>query len=405
MKKLLFILLAIAPAGVFAQAYQLNLQGTRQIGKGSTGLAQPTDATSLFTNPGSAVFLEGNDVTAGVTPAITKGTFTDANSNVVSKSDNPIETPFNLSASFGKGDWKFGVSVYTPFGSTMQWESGSVGQFEVKKIALQTISFQPTVSYKLTDKLGIGVGLIYTYGTVDIQRKLPLQFNDGSFASTEIDADANGFGVNAGIYYQASDKVSLAFTYRSSIDMKATGGTIDFEVPSSLQSEFGTQGIDASLPMPHIYGVGVSYRPSEEWVLNGEAYLSDWSKYDVIDIDYKEHPVNGEEGTKLIRHYGKGYSLRVGAEYLPKGKKYEFRAGMIYGVTPIHSDYVSPDVPDANRLNPSVGGSYNFSDRFRVDLAFLAEFIHREAHSKVSNIEGTYNFDLLFPSIGLTYKY
>lgn len=405
MKKLLIILLAIAPVGVFAQAYQLNLQGTRQIGKGSTGLAQPTDATSLFTNPGSAVFSEGNDVTLGVSPAFTKGTFTDANTNVVNKSDNPIETPFNLSASFGKGDWKFGVSVYTPFGSTMKWEPGSAGMFEVERIALLTISVQPTVSYKITDKLGIGVGLVYTYGRVDIENKLPLQFNDGSFAGTKIESDANGFGVNAGLYYEVSDKVSLAATYRSSMNMESSGGTINFDVPDVLRGQFPNQGIDAMLPMPQIFGLGVSYKPTEEWVVNGEAYLSDWSKYDIIDIKFEEEQVNGEDATQLIRHYDKGYSFRVGGEYLPKGKKYELRAGLIYGVSPIHDEYVSPDVPDANRLNPVVGASYKFSDKFRADFAFLAEFVHREAHNKTSNIEGTYNFDLFFPSIGLTYKY
>src|SRR5699024_158203 len=103
-------------------------------------------------------------------------------------------------------------------------------------------------------------------------------------------------------------------------------------------------------------------------------------------------------------HYDKGYSIRFGTEYL-SGKKYELRAGFIVSATPIHENYASPDVPDANRISPSVGGSYIFSEHFQIDAAFLAEFIHRETHNIVTDIKGTYNYNLFFPSIGLTYNF
>lgn len=405
MRKLLLLLVLFAPASIFAQAYQLNLQGTRQIGKGSTGLAQPTDATSLFTNPGSAVFLESNDITVGITPAISKGRFTDANTNAVSESDNPVKPPFNASAVFGnaEGNWRFGISIFTPFGSPNKWKEGSAGRFEIKEIDLLSVSFQPTVSYKINDKLGIGVGLAYTFGTVDIQRDLPVQFPNGSFADTQIKSDAHGFNVNAGLYYRASDKVSLALTYRSPLDMKSSGGKATFNVPASLQGNFPNQDIKATLPLPQIFGIGVSYKPAEEWVVNAEAYLSDWHHYDEIDIEFQEAPVAGEESTTLLRHYKQGYSFRGGVEYLPN-KKYELRAGFIVSLSPIKEAYVSPDVPDGNRINPTIGGSYKFSDKFRMDAALLMEFIHRTTNTSVAGINGTYNYDLFFPSIGLTYS-
>lgn len=409
MKKFLITILLLMPIGIFAQSYQLNLQGTRQIGKGSTGMAQPTDATALFTNPGSAAFLEGNDVTFGITPAFSKGTFTDTRTNTVSKTDNPVGTPFNLSAVFGnpEGNWRFGVTVFTPFGSTNKWKKGSVGRFDISQISLLSISVQPTVSYKISDRWGIGVGLAYTYGNVDIRRDLPLQNTNGDFAESKIKSDANGFNVNAGLYFKASEKVDLALTYRSALDMKSSGGKAHFNVPQSLiGSQFpagGVTDIKATLPLPQIFGLGVSYKPSENWVVNAEAYLSDWSKYDEIEIKFGT-PVAGNNSETLIRHYGKGYSFRVGAEYL-SGNNYELRAGLIYGISPIKDEYVSPDVPDADRLNPTIGGSYIFSDNFRLDAALIMEFIHRDAHKAISGVNGVYNFDLFLPSIGLTYKF
>lgn len=409
MKKLLFTLLLLAPAGLFAQAYQLNLQGTRQIGKGSTGMAQPTDATSLFTNPGSASFLEANDVTFGITGAISKGRFTDKETNKVSKTDNPVGTPFNFSAVFGnpEGKIRYGLTVYTPFGSTNRWEPGSAGRFDTKEISLLSVSFQPTLSYKINDYLGVGVGLTYTYGNVDIRRDLPIQFSDGRFADSQIKSGANGFNINAGIHFKPLDEWAFALTYRSPLKMKANGGTAHFNVPEVLEgSQFpsgGTTDIEATLPLPQIFGAGVTFTPNNRWAFNLEAYLSDWSDYDIIEIEFADQ-VAGDNSTELIRHYNKGYSFRFGAEYKAE-QNYELRAGVIVGISPIKDRYMSPDVPDADRINPSLGASYIFSEHLRMDAALLMEFISRESHNEVTNINGTYKFDLFLPSIGLTYRF
>lgn len=406
MKKLLSSMLLLAPIGLFAQGYQLNVQGTRQIGKGSTGLADPTDATAMFTNPGSTAFLAQNDVTVGVTAAFANGTFTDANSNVVSKSDNPIVTPFNLSASYGKKDskWKYGIAIYTPFGSSMNWEPGSVGRFETKAISLTSVSFQPTVSYRLTPKLGLGIGLLYTYGHVKINKDLPVQFGNGDFGDAAIDAKAGGFGVNAGLYYAINKHWSVAATYRSATDMKTTSGTAKFNVPASLTSTFQNQTVNAELKLPQIFGVGLSFKPNKNWTMNLEGYLSDWRKYDTVRINYEQSPVAGSTSSDLIREYKIGYSLRAGVEYLSDAK-YELRAGLMYSLSPIQNGYLNPDVPDANRLNPSLGASYNISKRFRIDAGVLAEFINRKDNNVISGINGTYRFDIILPSLGLTYRF
>lgn len=407
MKKLLLMAFLSLPIGLFAQSYQLNLQGTRQIGKGSTGMAQPTDATALFTNPGSATFLKENDITGGLTVALSQGKFTDGSTNVESKTDNPNKTPFNLAATFGnpEGNWRFGLAVYTPFGLTNAWEKDAETRFEASKMSLLSVSVQPTASYKITEKLGIGAGFIYTYGRVDIRRDLPVNFQNGDFGESQLKGTAYGFGVNAGLYYEASEKVSLALTYRSSMTMKADDSDAYFNVPGSLESSFPDQNFEAKLPLPQIFGVGATYRPTEEWVLNGEVFLSDWHKYDTINVHFKDAPVNGEDGIDLVRNYHQGYSFRVGAEYLPLDKDYELRAGIMHNRTPIAKDMINPDVPDANRMAFSVGGSYKFSQKLRADLSLLYEPIHRKGTNKLTDLNGTYNYDLLFPSIGLTYKY
>ncbi|MFT4203923.1 MAG: outer membrane protein transport protein [Chitinophagaceae bacterium] len=406
MKRLLNTFLLLCPTIIFAQAYQLNLQGTRQIGMGSTGIADPVSGAALVFNPGSSSFTKDNSITFSISPAISKGTFTDANSGKVSNSDNPIVTPFGASVLLGNPNsrLRYGLAVYTPFGSTMKWEDDATVNFDVRKISLISIVAQPTISYKVTDKLGVGVGFVYGYGHVDIEKDLPVNFEDGSYGSAKITSAANAYGVNAGIYYAFSKQLSAGITYRSALKMKTTkNGKVEFDVPSSLESNFPDQKIKAELPLPEIWGIGFSYKPDDKLTINLDGTMSNWKPYDTIFVHYQSASVAGETETEMVRNYKRGYSVRLGAEYKITPKIFG-RAGLYYSKTPIPSEYVAADVPDANRLNPSVGASYHVSNKFILEAAFLYEHISRKSNNVVTNIDGTYKFNLYFPSIGFTYK-
>lgn len=406
MKRLLSTLLFLSPTLLFAQAYQLNLQGARQIGMGSTGIADPQNGASLFFNPGSSSFAKDNSLTLSVSPAITKGNFVDASSGKVSNTNNPVEFPFGGSVLLGNpnGRLRYGLTVYTPFGSTMNWEKNATVNFDVRKISLMSVVAQPTISYKVTDKLGIGAGFMYGYGHVDIENDLPVSMTNGDFASAKITSSANAYGFNVGAYYEFSKQFSMGVTYRSALNMKTTkGGKAEFTVPSSLATTFPNQKIKAELPLPSVLGVGFSYKPTDKLTINLDGTMSNWKPYDTIVIHFQEKPVQGHTETDLVRNYGYGYSFRLGAQY-QFDPKFIGRAGLIVSRTPIKDEYVAADVPDANRVNPSVGLSYIISNKCSLDAAFLYEHVSRTSKNSVTQINGTYKFNLYFPSIGLTYK-
>ena len=176
-----------------------------------------------------------------------------------------------------------------------------------------------------------------------------------------------------------------------------------FNVPASLSSNFPDQHIKATLPLPAIWGIGFSYKPTDRLTLNLDGTMSDWKPYDTIVVHYQSAPVAGSYETELVRKYGKGYSVRIGAEY-KFTPRFFGRAGLYYSKTPISAEYVAADVPDANRLNTSMGISYNISKRFSLDAAFLYERINRKSDNIITDIKGTYKFSLYIPSIGFTYK-
>src|SRR5690606_41864346 len=54
----------------------------------------------------------------------------------------------------------FGLAVYTPYGSKVDWDQDWAGSHLVNNIDLKAFFIQPTASFKLTDNISVGAGLI-----------------------------------------------------------------------------------------------------------------------------------------------------------------------------------------------------------------------------------------------------
>jgi long-chain fatty acid transport protein len=141
---------------LFSQGFQVNFQGQKQQGMGGAGNALPVDAASVFFNPGSVSFLKENSVNIGFTPTFANTLFEDANTTSIGRTNSPMGTPFSAYAVYRKNEeskFFYGLGIYTPFGSTIQYEDGWTGRFALTKLQLKSIFVQPTLSYKINDKI------------------------------------------------------------------------------------------------------------------------------------------------------------------------------------------------------------------------------------------------------------
>ena len=145
---------------VAAEGYQVNAQSTKQAGMGHVGVAMKLGAESMHFNPAGLAFMENKiHLSAGVSGVFSKGKFTDG--DYVQRPDNTPSTPLYVYAGFKIYDnLAAGVSVTTPYGSSMNWGKDWKGAHLVQDIALKAFNVQPTVSWKITDRLSVGAGLM-----------------------------------------------------------------------------------------------------------------------------------------------------------------------------------------------------------------------------------------------------
>lgn len=400
--KFILIVCLTCSLQLFSQGYQSNFQGQTQIAMGSTGSALPQDASAFFYNPGSASFLEKSSISIGGTGVFAKVAFQESNSKQVEHSNSPIGTPFTAYFAYKQKEESkavYGLGIYTPFGSTISYDNDWIGRYALQSLKLKSIYIQPSFSYKITDKIGLGAGIIYALGEVELQRAIPL--NSDSYAN--LSGKTTGFGFNAGIYFKATEKLSFAATYKSKIQMNIDEGDAVFVVPSSVASSFPNGKFTSSLPLPAVTTIGASFKANEKLTLATDINYIEWKAYDSLIFDYDTNTTSLLD-TKSAREYKNTFAFRLGGQY-QLTENWKVRAGIVFGLTPVPDGRVTPETPDNNRINYSAGFCYSFNEKFKIDASVLYTTFKRTDTNLETQLSGTFKTIAIAPGLSLTYQF
>lgn len=404
MKKILLSFLMVVPVLGFAQSFQVNLQGQKQTAMGGAGTGVAMDEAAVFYNPGAVSFLKKNGVQAGAHVIFLKTGFNETGSNREEFNKNKIPTPFQAYAVFGNPEnrLRFGLGVYTPFGGAMHWDENWTGKYTVTSLDLHAIYVQPTLSLRITDNIGIGAGFVYSNGKVDLRRAVPLTLSNGQQATAQLKGNAHDFGWNAGLYVETISGVTIGVTHRSQVTATLEGGDAIFDVPAALASGFPTK-FNAKLPLPATTSIGFGFYPGEKTTIAVDVNWVHWNKYKELAFEYNNN--DRVENTRSPRNYHDAATFRVGIENQATSKL-ALRAGVGYALTPVSEGYVTPEVPDANRLLLSAGLGFKPTERFSIDASFLYENLVSRTETNIeTGLSGTFKTVAYIPGIGFSYKF
>lgn len=389
-----------------AQGFQVNFQGQKQQGMGCAGSADYTDGSSLFYNPGAVAFSNENSVNVASTPVFANILYVDSATGAGYRTNSPVGTPFSAYGLFQlkKAEaFKFGLAVYTPFGSTVQYQDNWIGRFALTRLKLQAIFIQPTISYRFTEKLGMGVGFVFSTGEVNLQKDIPVQDSLGNFAHAELSGKAMGFGYNIGISYKATSALTLGLTYRSQVNMAVEEGQATFTVPSSLSTSFPNGTFSSSLPLPAVATLGVAYTFNKKWKAVLDVNYVGWKAYDTLAFDYANN-TSSLIDTKSARMYKDIVAFRGGVEHKIT-EKLDLRLGGGYGFSPVQNGYVTPETPDKNRAYVTAGLSYHLGTHFSIDASVYYTQIQRTDKNLETNLNGTFTTKAIAPGISFNYAW
>ena len=360
MKRILITTALLAGIMTYAGGFRVSLQGVKQLAMAHTS-AHTEDASVAFFNPAGISFIPNKlSVSVGAFGAISEVEYQNLNTLESYKTSNPVGTPLYAAVTYKvSNSIAVGLSVTTPFGSTVKWPNDWSGNVMVQKMELKSFFFQPMISYKFNDWASIGGSFIYAKGLVDWDKanKTP----DGTVNINDDKATGTGFGL--GFYLKPTPKLDLSIAYRSPVDMEAKKGVLSVNVGALSYKENFT----ATLPLVEEYTVGLTYKVTPKWLVSADFNYHGWERYNKLTL-------NLENSGALVtpKNFHNTKTFRIGTQYMLTDKL-AGRLGYYYDESPYTDEYFIPETPsfDANVFTGGLG--YKFG-KFGVDLAAAFAF-------------------------------
>jgi long-chain fatty acid transport protein len=453
------IAIALAAGQAFGAAFALQENSGSGIGNAfAGGAASAEDVSTIWANPAgmsrfatpqiavavhlvtpSFKFKDDGSVPAAFQPL--GGTGGDAGSlNVI---------PNFYAAMPINSQWAVGIGVNAPFGLVTEYDSNWLGRFQGVKSDIKTINVNPSVSWRVSNTVSIGLGVDWQRVDAELTSKVNysaglaqaagqaaagglippalvptiIGLTPGLETNARVKGDDSAWGWNIGVLWDVTPQTRVGASYRSSIKYHVSAN-VNFDNPSlptlppaiapvvgllaaGVNGNLANGGVKADIELPDIANVSVFHKLNERWDLMGDVQYTGWSKFKEL----KFVRTTGAVLSTTPENFDNAWRVAGGATY-HWNDAWAFRGGVAWDQTPTNNPDRTPRLPDESRVWLSTGAQYSFSKNLKLDGGFTYIFvdnasINQNAGSTAANglIKGHYESNVTIFSAQLTYTF
>lgn len=367
MKKLAVLVgtLLIAES-VFGAGFALYEYSGRSTAMGGAVMASDAEPASLATNPSLITELEGTQIQAGLTAVQAHAKTTFAGQSRTLKKDTWLLPNLYVTHKWSD-DISLGLGMFSRYGlgGTYKDRETWQGSNLAYKVKLETFSFTPTIAIKANDQLSVAMGLEAM--TIDFTQNSQY----GAATNTyEIHGTGVSWGGNFSLTYRPewAEKWAIGAMYRSKVKQNLNGYVHSAATYAAINIH--NAPAEGAINLPDSISTGISFRPTDDWVLEGGIVGTFWNSYDQIIIQYRDNSaipfINPQ------KRYKDTYRLNFGTEY-KLNQNWAVRGGYVFDKSPINSKAMDTLVPVDDRHIVSGGLGYK-TDTWSVDVAYAHIF-------------------------------
>lgn len=210
--------------------------------------------------------------------------------------------------------------MYGNFGLVLDYDDDWAGRYFTQEAAIIGVSFQPTLAYKFTDDLSIGIGprimLGYYRTEMAINNNL-LGLADRPDGQLEYKDTDVGTGVNLGLLYQvdARTRVGLAYTSKVKLEFEDKPHLKDIDNPllNAALRRLDVDSLELDLNVPQTVTFSVAHELDDQWTLLGSLNWQDWSEFGDVGVEVDSNA--GGTSRTVDRQYKDTWHASVGAQY------------------------------------------------------------------------------------------
>lgn len=386
-----FCLLMAIAGNASASGFAIIEQSVSGLGNAYAGAAATAeDASTIYFNPAGMTLLEGQQVVGGnhiVVPQtefqIGEGTNAALGTETSGNGANIAVVPNLFYTNKLNDRVAVGFGIFAPFGMSTEYDKDWVGRYHAVESDVMTINFNPSIAYKVTDKLSVGVGASVQY--IDVT--LSSMVNTGAaFGGTDTDldtfventADDWGFGFNLGLLYEITEATRVGLAYRSEIAHRVQG-EVKSDVPDALEPFIGglftTQDVYGEIDLPASASASVYHQVNDKLAVMADVTWTGWSSFQELDIRFEGAGIAGQPNSLTEENWEDTWRYSIGANYQAT-EEMLLRAGVAYDETPIpDAEHRTPRIPGTDRIWLSLGMNYKISDNFTADLGYTHLFV------------------------------
>lgn len=401
-------ILAAGPA--FASGYRIPEQSLNATALSAAYVANTPSADASYYNPANMSWLENNWQTEASLTWIHLASIEYTDNAVASRNSGSRSEDFAMPnlhvVSPEYNNFRFGLSVVYPYGLSKRWDN-SFPRTTAEEFTLKTYEINPTVSYKINEKIAIGGGVraIYAEGNVK-----SLGVVGPTTISRDMDGDTTEYGYNLALTYKPVDNLSLAATYRSKIDLDIEG---DARLFSTINSATYSGGTSVSVPAPAVLTLATAYtcnngKTTAEFVYD----KTFWNAYDKLDFNYATTitdafgVLQAAFDNPKAKNWVNADAFRIGLTH-KLNTQWTVMAGFAIDKNPIPDQTLGFELPDSDAKIYSCGLRYQPTGNLTLGAAYL--FDDKESRSVPANansINGTFdNSAAHLLTAGLQYRF
>tara|TARA_R110002126_G_scaffold255504_1_gene398462 strand:+ start:1633 stop:3114 length:1482 start_codon:yes stop_codon:yes gene_type:complete len=443
-KKRLFLAmtLAVSSASVCAEGYKLFEQSVSSMGNAYAGRgAQISDASLVYSNPAALTRLtaaNGAQLSAGLNLINAKTNYRNASAqsangqSVIGRTEgaNSLNelVPFVFYADKVSEQLSWGIGFYVPFGLSSNYDNDFVGRYFADETAIQVLSLQPAIGFKLNEQWSVGAGISINHAegtlskykdhsglcelgeaTTNAMFGAPV-YNDAYCNSHyEVAGDDFAFGYTLGIHGEPIAGTRLALTWHSAVRYNLQGDSVITNTPITGASVAGNPNylvlapnlpaidlntgklaansrlVEASqlaLTTPASAAFGLDQQVSTALSVQLSIAWTQWSEFASIDIvsddpnpsislNTQRPPNLNSEGYigYIPQQWQNSWSAALGASYVYQ-PGLTLKGGIAFDQNPISADHKTARIPTDDRLWLTAGANWTLNTRLSMDIAY-----------------------------------
>ena len=394
-KRILTVLLiaglSVAGTGlVQAAGFNIYEAGVRATALGGAFTATADDGSALFYNPAGLSFMEGSSVNLNLMSIAPRFEFAQAESDATAlpatgeAAENTFFIPGLYYTNNPGGNISYGIGLYAPFGLGVEWQNPEewIGNQVSYDTSIETVYITPAVSYKVSPKLAISLGLDVAHQKLELNKFLPEPTLGQEAIDLKVDGSSNlNITPTLGLMYKPNEKLTFGVMYhhKKTMDYEDQDATFtnvldptndQYSWPVNLLAGIGgsDQKISSEFNLPYILSFGMNYKFCSRFNAELNYVRFGWDHFESLVMDF----TNDDLDQTIHMGYEDTWQVRFGATYDFKPDKVKLMAGYVYDNTPQPLESVSPLLPDSDRNDFSFGAEVKMNPSWDLLFSYMA---------------------------------